>query len=876
MTPERWEKIERIYHSALERESGERESFLDQACAGDNELRREIVSLLAHDDSDDGFIAAPALADAAQLMAGDPLMESTATLPDAPAVAKEIGPYKLQTLLGKGGMGEVHLALDTRLNRKVAVKLLPAEFTQDVERLRRFKQEARAASALNHQNVVTIYDIGEAEGAHYLVMEYVEGETLRRRMADAPQRTMKPVEALELAAQVAEALSAAHDAGITHRDIKPENVMIRRDGRVKVLDFGLARLTLPASGPVDSQAPTAAKLDTASGVVMGTASYMSPEQARGMKVDQRTDIFSLGVMLYEMLAGRRPFEGATMSDVIAAVLTREPEPLSRHNKEIEPGLEQVVLKCLAKDPEKRFQTASELVAALKTATKRTTSDEWRSAFKSRLVWAVSALVVLLIAAFAYWKLQPTSPPEKQIRSLAVLPLENLSGDQSQEYFADGMTESLINNLAQIRALRVISRTSVMRFKGSHKSLPEIAQELNVDAVITGSVQRAGAQVKISAQLIRAATDAHLWAREYDYREMADILKLQSEVARAVADEIRIEVTAEERVRLAALRRVKPEAYEAYQLGRYHRRKLNEDDLRLAIEYFERAIQIDPGYAAAWAELSDALRQRGIFGANIFRKAEAPSREAALKAVELDTNLAEAHVALSNVKFFFETDWAGAEREAKRALELDPGSRDAHHAFANLLMALGRHDEAIGEMQIIEGLDPFYSETQSTFGRVLYRAGKYAEAEQRLNRAIELDSRDYAAFGRLGDLYEQMGRYHEAIASLEKAEALRSDSNSVNIRGRLARVYSAMGRRDEARRMLEEIKATTEPNRLPLLPMAAAYTALGDKDEAFKLLFRAIDERNTSIVFVKEDPPLKSLHSDPRWKEALRRMNFPEE
>jgi len=876
MTPERWEKIEKLYHSALERETGERESFLDQACAGDDELRREIASLLAHDGLGDSFIAAPALADAAQLMAGDPLMESTAKLLETPTAAKEIGPYKLQTLLGRGGMGEVHLALDTRLNRKVAVKLLPAEFTQDAERLRRFKQEARAASALNHPNVVTIYDIGEAASMRYLVMEYVEGETLRRRMADAPQQRMKPAEAIELAAQVAEALSAAHEAGITHRDIKPENVMIRRDGIVKVLDFGLARLTAPAGAPVDSQAPTEAKLDTASGVVMGTASYMSPEQARGLKVDQRTDIFSLGVMLYEMLGGRRPFEGVTMSDVIAAILTRDPEPLGRYNKEIEPGLEQVVLKCLAKEPEKRFQTAGELVAALKTATKRTTADEWRSAFKSRSVWVVSALVVLLIAAFAYWKLQPTSPPEKQIRSLAVLPLENLSGDQSQEYFADGITESLINNLAQIRALRVISRTSVMRFKGSHKSLPEIAQELNVDAVITGSVQRAGGQVKISAQLIRAATDAHLWAREYDYREIADILKLQSEVARAVADEIRIEVTAEERARLAASRRINPEAYEAYQLGRYHRRKLNEDDLRQAIEYFERAIQIDPDYAAAWAELSDALRQRGMFGAKIFRKVEALSREAALKAVKLDTNLAEAHVALSNVKFFFQMDWSGAEQEAKRALELDPGSRDAHHAHANLLMALGRHDEAIGEMQIIGRLDPFYSETQSTFGRVLYRAGKYAEAEPRLLRAIELDSRDYAAYGRLGDLYEQMGRYPEAIASLEKAEALRSDGNSIIIRGRQARVYAVMGRRDEARRILEEIKATTEPDRLPFLPMAAAYTALGDKDEAFKLLFRAIDERNTVITYVKEDPPLKSLHSDPRWKEVLRRMNFPEE
>jgi len=460
-------------------------------------------------------------------------------------------------------------------------------------------------------------------------------------------------------------------------------------------------------------------------------------------------------------------------------------------------------------------------------------------------------------------------------SLAVLPLENLSCDQLEEYFADGMTEALINNLAQIRALRVISRTLVMRFKGSHKSLPEIAQELNVDAVITGSVRRDGARVKITAQLIRATTDAHMWARDYD-RKMADILNLQSEVAGAIVDEIRIEITAEERARLAAARRVKPEAYEAYQLGRYHNRKMNEDDLREAIERYERAIQIDPGYAAAWAGLSDAWLERGIRGAKTFHEAETPSREAALEAVELDTNLAEAHVALSRIKFHFETDWSGAEQEAKRALRLDPGSRDAHFAYANLLMALGRHDEAIRHMQNAAQLDPLSSETQSILGRALYRAGKYAEAELRLKRAIELDPRDYGAYGRLGDLYEQMRRYPEVITSLEKAEALRNGGKGVGYRSRLARAYAAMGRRGEARRMLEEIKATTEPDRLPLLAMAAAYTALGDKDEAFKLLFRAIDERNTNITYVKEAPPLKNLHSDPRWKEALRRMNFPEE
>ena len=566
-----------------------------------------------------------------------------------------------------------------------------------------------------------------------------------------------------------------------------------------------------------------------------------------------------------------------MSDVIAAVLTQEPEPLSRHNKEVVPGLEQVILKCLAKERGQRFQTADDFAAALKTAKQDgvTTGDVRRSFFRSRLVWLVSAIAVLLIAAVAYWKPQPKAAPEPQVRSLAVLPLENLSGDPAQEYFSDGMTESLINNLAQIRALRVISRISVMRFKGSRKPLPEIAHDLNVDAVITGSVQSAGRRVKITAQLIQAATDTHLWAGDYD-GEMADVLKLQSEVARAVANEIRVQVTAEERTRLAGARRVNPEAHEAYLLGRYHGHKWNENDLREAIAYFEHAIQIDPDYAAAWAGLSDAWRQRGIWGDKRFREVEAPSRNAALKAVKLDANLAEAHIALSYVKNSYDTDWLGSEEEARRALELDPGNLDAHYAYGNLLMGLGRHDEAIREMQSAERLDPLSSGTQSTLGRVLYRARRYAEAEPHLKRAIELDPQNYGAYGRLGDLYEQMGRYPEAIANLEKSDAMRNGGRGLGYRARLARVYAVMGRQDEARRMLEKMKATTAPDRLPSISLAAAYAALGDKDEAFKVLFRLIDERNNLILFIKEDPPLNNLHSDPRWKEVLRRLNFPAE
>jgi TolB-like protein/DNA-binding winged helix-turn-helix (wHTH) protein/Tfp pilus assembly protein PilF len=472
--------------------------------------------------------------------------------------------------------------------------------------------------------------------------------------------------------------------------------------------------------------------------------------------------------------------------------------------------------------------------------------------------AISTVVLLLTTS----RNQNPAPPA--IRSIAVLPLENLSGDPAQEYFAAGMTESLINNLARIRALRVISRTSVMRYKGNQKSLPEIARELNVDAVITGSVHRSGERVRVTAQLIHAATDAHLWARDYE-RDLMDVLKLQSEVARAVADEIRIQVTAEERERLASARNVNPQAHEAYLLGRYHYSKNNEQGWKQAIKYFERAIQIDSNYAAAYAGLSDAWIFQGLTGTVDFKAAESPTRAAALKAIELDEQLAEAHLSLARIKQQYDWDWAGAEQEIKRALELDPGSLAVHTDYGYLLMHLGRLDEAILEGQIVVQLDPISSATHSALGRFLYRAHRYEEALPHLLRAVELEPRGGANV-RLGDLYAQLGRYDEAIAAYERArEAIPKGGN---FQAAVARVFALMGRRREARRMVSGLKAN------PYI-IAAVYAALGDKDEAFRILEKAVEEHQL-ITPLKVEPPLESLHSDPRWKALLRRMNLPTE
>jgi eukaryotic-like serine/threonine-protein kinase len=867
MTPERYQHIGQLFHVALELEAGQRAAFLAQSCAGDEALRGEVESLLASHEKAAELMAAPALAVAAKGLAEAP----------APVLSgQRIGHYQILSPLGAGGMGQVYLAQDTKLGRPIALKLLPARLLQDAEQVRRFEREARAASALNHPNILTIHEIGEAEGSHYIVSEFVEGETLRERLRHGP---LGVGEARGIAQQVAGALSVAHQAGIIHRDIKPENLMVRPDGLVKVLDFGLAKLTdQPAvRREVDSPGATLVPLSTQLWMVLGTVSYMSPEQARGQKLDRRSDIFSLGVVLYEMIAGRRPFEGATTSDVMAALLTAAPPPLRQAGAEAPAELERILGTCLRKDREDRYQTAEELLAELTSlqliGPTADTPPPRKGQVAGRKVrlrhWRVVAALTAVLMIGLVWVLssrsKPTVQPD-QITSLAVLPLANLSGDPSQEYFADGMTEALINNLARIRALKVISRTSAMRYRGSNKSLPEIARELNVDAVIEGSVQKSGQRVRVTAQLVHPATDAHLWASEYE-RDLTDVLKLQSEVARAVADEIRIQVTAEERARLASARSVNPQAHEAYLLGRYHFSKNNEQDWKQAIEHFERAIELAPDYAAAYAGLSDAWMQLGIFGIKGFKEIEPPARAAALKAIELDEQLADARISLANIKHFCDWDWAGAEQEFRRVLELDPGDLDVHTYYGTLLMHVGRHDEAIREGQIAVQLDPISSTTQTSLGRFLYRARRYGEAVPHLKRAVELEPRSVGANFRLGDVYAELGRYEEAIAVFEKDRHLTGDERA--FRAGIARVHGLMGRQSEARQMISVVNAQ------PIL-VAGVYAALGDKDEAFRVLEKAVEERNSLLVNIKEDPPLDNLHSDPRWKVLLRRMNYPEE
>jgi eukaryotic-like serine/threonine-protein kinase len=873
MKPERWRQVDQLFRAALERAPEERAAFIGEACGNDHSLRGEVEALLAADGQAGSFIETPAYAMVAPLLVAD----ETPSL-----VGRSIGHYQVISLVGKGGMGKVYRARDTRLDRTVALKILLTDVAADDRRLRRFLREAKAASALNHPNVAHIYEIGEASteagSVSFIAMEYIEGQTLAARINAHP---LAASEIVEIGSQITDALVEAHDKGITHRDIKPTNVMFTPRGQVKVLDFGLAKITQFSPQAVARDISTMAK--TASGVVMGTVPYMSPEQALGREVDYRSDLFSLGVVLYEMATGRLPFSGANMSETLDRILHAQPEAMARFNYDVPAELERIVRKCLEKERERRYQSARELLVDLQNLQRDSQSSVMTvkqvvTPNRSRrwLLIALAVMLLVFVGTALYLLLSRAQPKRQAIKSLAVLPLENLSADPAQEYFVDGMTEALISKLTQVRALRVISRTSVMRFKGSRKSLAEVARELNVDAVIEGSVQRDGGRVKITARLIQVENETLL--RSFDYeRELADVLKLQSEVAGVVAHEIRTQVTAEERARLASTRRVNPAAHDAYLLGRSHLRRQNEADLKLAIGHFERATQLDTDYAAAWAGLSIAWLQRGFFGTTTFWEVEQPAREAALKAIAADANSAEGYTALAMLKHRYQWDWAGAEHDFRRAIELNPGSVEAHRFFAFLLSALGRHAEAISEIQTAEQLDPLSSLVQSDFGVGLYRARNYEQAERYMKRAIELDPLNDVAYYRLGYVYGEMGRYADAIANLVKAKALQSnDRRDRAYTVLIALMHARMGRREEALRILKDQQRTTDTALFPVREAAAVWIALGNKDEAFKLLFSAVEKRATLLIFMKIDPLFDSLHSDPRWKELLRPLNFPEE
>ena len=781
-----------------------------------------------------------------------------------------LGPYEILAPLGAGGMGEVYRARDPRIGRDVAIKVLPPSFSKDADRLRRFEREARSAGVLNHPNVLVVYDVGESESSPYIVSELLEGESLRERLATGP---LPSAVAVEYAAQIARGLAAAHEKGIVHRDLKPENIFVTRDDRVKILDFGLAKLTLPEAAREEvTAAPTVS--GTEAGVTFGTVGYMSPEQVRGHPADSRSDIFSFGAVLYEMLGGRRAFQSGSAVETMNAILKEEPAPLASPGRTIPPAVERVVRKCLMKEPASRFQSAADLCFALTEASSAPVvrePDRPRRRPGMTALWTIAAALAALAIGRTLWNRRPAPTSgvvAPRYSSLAVLPLQNLSGDPKEEYFSDGMTEALVSDLAQVSALRVISRTSVMQYKDTKKPLPQIARELDVDAVVEGSVMRSGDRVRITAELIDARKDRHLWARDYE-RDLRDVLALQGEVARAVAQEVRAKLTSDEQARLARARPIDPAAQDAYLRGRYFLGKGTEDAIVKAIGYFRSAIEKEPTGARGYAGLSDAYSAlRSIYRRP--RDVMPQARAAALKAVELDDSLAEGHVSLAFAEMYYDFDWRSAEREFRRAIELNPGLADAHDGLALHLMANGRHAEASAEIEKARQLDPLSTLVLSDATWVYYGGRRYDRALELARQWVELQPESPWSHTYLGLALERTGNVGGAITELEKAASI---DRSVTILEWLGGAYASAGRRDDARKILAELTGRAQTRYVCPYEVATIYAGLGEKDSAFGWLRKGVEERADCMPWVRSDTKMDPLRADPRYAAIVREVGL---
>lgn len=786
--------------------------------------------------------------------------------------------YRLIKKIGEGGMGIVFKALDTKLDRHVAIKVLPPDLLHNENRRVRFLREARAAAAVTHPNIATIHQIDEADGVAFLAMELLEGQTLRDLLSQGP---MPHSTVLRIAAQMADGLGHAHRAGIVHRDLKPENVIVSAGGHAKILDFGLAKLRgaeeAPARGEGSRQQTVSAAL-TREGRLLGTAAYMSPEQARGATVDARSDLFSLGVMLYEMITGRIPFHGATPMDTLSAVLKDAPPPVSTINHTVPPRLEEIVNKALEKDPASRYQSAVEVGIDLRRLEATLSAPalpgsgparrRWKPRFVLSAAAAALALAALFIALQAGWlrSLVPGNAGPGEVESLAVLPLEDLSGDPGQEYFADGMTEALITELAQISALKVISRTSVQRYKGTHKAVPAIGEELGVDAVVEGTVLRSEGRIRVTAQLIHAASDRHLWAAMYE-RDNRNILALQREVASAIAREIRIHVTPREEARLHQSGPLNPEAVEAYLRGRQEARKGTGEGLRRSLQHYRRAVAVQPGDAVAYAALADAYSRLSTVHQPP-RQAMPQAREAALKALEIDATLAAAHKTLGFIHLFYDWDWGAAGRELRRALQLNPNGAEAHAVYGEYLTTIGRFKEGIAQARKAQELSPFSLDLNYRVGTVLFFAGHVREVIGQGRRLVEIGPGSPDSHLLLGIGLEGIGNFDEAVAAYQTATQV---DDSPFYLAFLIRGLALAGKRREAEEGLRKLVASFSERYTCPYEIAMAHLPLGKIDQAFDWFEKAYQARADCWAYGMVDPRLGEIRSDPRYQDLLRRV-----
>jgi eukaryotic-like serine/threonine-protein kinase len=822
MTPDRWQQIEQLYHSALEREEGQRAAYLTEACAGDDALRREVESLLAQEKRAAGFLEAPTLEVAVKMLAE----EGGQSL-----LGRQLGSYQVLSLVGAGGMGEVYKARDAKLGRDVALKVLPSAFTHDAERLARFEREAKMLASLNHPNIATIHGLEQSDGVHYLVLELVAGQTLAERLTVGALPTKQ---ALEIAVQVAQALEAAHEKGIIHRDLKPANVKMTREGRVKVLDFGLAKAFAVGGDANLSQTLTLSQ----EGRILGTPAYMSPEQARGKPVDQRTDIWALGCLLFELLAGESAFKGETLGDIFAGVLEREPDwktlPLGTPAR-----VRDLLRRCLQKDANRRFQNMTD--ARIEAA-----------------------------EAFRVPATKASSQSDSPIGSLAILPFANASSDPQMEYLSDGITEGIILNLTQLPQLRVMSRSAVFRYKGRSSEAQEAGLALGVGAVLVGKVLQRGNTLLISAEMVDVENGWQLWAAQYR-RSVDDIFAIEEDIAREISEKLRLKLTLEKQNLLSRRYTDNVQAYHLYLKGKFYWGKRTEEGLNKAIQYFRQAIELDPTYALAYAGLAEGYIPMGYYGHASPRGIWLKARAAAQKALEIDPSLSEARTVLAGSKWWHEFDFSGAEKELRAVIEQDPNYPRARQSLAEIFTVRGRFAEAVAEAIRALELDPLSLAMNAHLALTYYYARQYDDAIEQCRRTIEMDSNFYPAHWVLGMAYEQKGQFSDAAVELQQARTL--SNNSTFMVAILAGIYAGWGQVEEARQLLRELQELA--SRKYVLPTLLAVTlaGLGEKDRALTCLEQAYEERDTKLSYLKVDPRFDSLRAEPRFQKLMGRMGL---